>query len=62
MLATHPSAGTSTAVIDVRGVKRSGQLLAEAVGALEGTGGAVGAADGGMAESGGWARPGPPGS
>jgi hypothetical protein len=63
-LATHPSAGTSTAVTDVwggDGVKRSGQRLAEAAGALEGTGGAV-LADGGMAESGGWARPGPPGS
>ena len=65
-LATHPSAGTSTAVTDVwggDGVKRSGQRLAEAAGALEGTGGAVlGVTDGGMAESVGWARPGPPGS
>ena len=53
------SAGTATAAVELRGgdeFKRSGQLLAEAVGAIEGAGGAVGAAPKPMGSSSTWAR------
>ena len=53
------SAGTATAAVELRGgdeFKRSGQLLAEAVGAIEGAGGAVGAAPKSMGSSNTWAR------
>eukprot|EP00964_Phaeocystis_antarctica_P147943 scaffold114673_cov51-Phaeocystis_antarctica.AAC.2 len=52
-------AGTATAAVELRGgdeLKRSGRLLAEAVGAIEGTGGAVGAAPKPMGSSYIWAR------
>ena len=53
------SAGTVTAAVELRGgdeFKRSGQLLAEAVGAIEGAGGAAGAAPKPIGSSNIWAR------
>ena len=52
-------AGTATAAVELRGgdeFKRSGQLLAEAVGAIEGAGGAAGAAPKPIGSSNIWAR------
>ena len=54
-----PPAGTATAAVELRGgdeFKRSGQLLAEAVGAVEGARSAAGAAPRPMGSSNIWAR------